>query len=123
MGNSAVDVTALAIGAAVALLVVGVLAWALRGDDARRGWLAAAGLFLGLTAIGVVDLVRYSPRETPFGIVAIGALVPVLGTFGLLRGTRTVRPWIRWPLAFLTAFLLVFGGLLLGAMVARWLPV
>ena len=122
MGNSAVDVTALVLGVGIALLITGALGWALRAGDTRRGWIAAGGLFAGLTALGVIDLLRYSPRETPFGIVVIGALVPVLGTLGFVRATRSVRPWIRWPLAFLIAFLLVFGGLLLGATVARWLP-
>lgn len=123
MGNSALDLTALGLGAGIALLVTGALGWALRGGDTRRGWLVAAGLLVGLTAIGAFDLLRHSPRETPFGIVGVGALLVVLGTLGFIRATRSVRPWIRWPLAFLLAFLLVFGGLLLGATVARWLPV
>lgn len=122
MGNSAIDVTALVVGAIIALMVTGALGWALRSGGTRRGWMGAGGLFLALTALGVIDLLRHSPRETPFGIVIIGALLPVLGTLGLLRATRSVRPWIRWPLAFLLAFVLVFGGLLLGAAVSRWLP-
>ena len=122
MENSAVDLTALLVGAAVAIAVTGTLGWALRGDDTRRGWLAAGALFVALTAIGALDLLRHSPRETPFGIVAVAALLLVLGTLGLLRATRSVRPWIRWPLTVSVAFLLVFGGLLLGATVARWLP-
>ena len=122
MGNSAVDVTALVVGVVIALVITGALGWALHPGDTRRGWMAAGGLFLALTALGVIDLLRHSPRETPFGIVIIGALVPVLCTLGLLRATRSVRPWIRWPVAFVLAFVLVFGGLLLGAAVARWLP-
>lgn len=122
MGNSAVDFPAILVGTVIALVVTGVLGWALRGGETRRGWLVAAALYAALTAIGVIDLLRYTPRETPYGIVAIAALLPVIGTLGLLRATRTVRPWIRWTLAFLLAFLLLFGGLLLGAMMARWLP-
>ena len=123
MGNSALDLTALVVGAIIALVVTGALGWALRREHTRRGWLVAAGLFAGLTAIGALDLLRHSPRETPFGIVGVGALLVVLGTLGFLRATRSVRPWIRWPLAFVLAFLFVFGGLLLGAAVSRWLPI
>ena len=122
MGSSAVDVTAIAVGAAVALLITAALVFALRDGDTRRGWLVAAGLFVALTALGVVDLLRHTPRQTPLSMVALGTALPVLGTLGLLRATRRVRAWIRWILAWLTAVLLLFGGLLLGATIARWLP-
>jgi hypothetical protein len=122
MGNSAVDFLALGAGAGVALVIAAGLVLALRGDDARRGWIAATALFAALVALGVVDLLRHEPRETRFSNGAIGIALPVLGTLGILRGTRRVRPWIRWILAFLTAFVLVFAGFLLGAVLARFLP-
>jgi hypothetical protein len=122
MGSSAVDFIALGTGAAVALLITVGLGLALRDDNTRRGWIVAGALFAVLCAIGIVDLLRHSPRETHFSNVVIGFLVPVLGTLGILRGTRRVRPWIRWVVAYLTAFLLLFAGFLLGATFARFLP-
>ena len=122
MGSSAVDFIALGTAAAVALVIVVVLALALRDDRPRRGWIVAGLLFAALCALGIIDLLRYSPRETTFSNVVIGFLVPVLGTLGIMRGTRRVRPWIRWVVGYLTAFLLVFAGFLLGATVARFLP-
>jgi hypothetical protein len=122
MGSSAVDFIAVGTGAAVALLIVVALVLALREDNARRGWIVAGALFVVLSAAGIADLLRHSPRETPISNVLIGVLVPVLGTLGILRATRRVRPWIRWSVAYLTAFLLVFAGFLLGATLARFLP-
>ena len=122
MGNSAADPLALAVGAALAVVIVAVLAFAMRRDSMRQGWIAAAGLFVGLSAIGAVDLARHAPRETPFSTVLVGVAVPVLGTLALLRGMHRVRPWIRWPIAFVAAFALVFAGFLLGATLAPYLP-
>ena len=122
MGNSALDVTALVIGVVVALVITGVLAWAVRAGSHRRAWITAGILFVGLVALGVVDLLRYSPRETPFSTVIIGFAVPVLGATGLLLATTHVRPWIRYPVIVLITFLLVFAGLLLGATLTRWIP-
>lgn len=122
MGNSALDVAALVIGVVVALAITGALAWSLRDGSVRRGWITAGVLFLVLTALGVVDLLRYSPRETPFSTVIVGFAVPVLGATGLLIATTRVRPWIRYAATFVVAFLLVFAGLLLGATLTRWLP-
>jgi hypothetical protein len=122
MGNSAVDPIALAVGVGLALVITVALVLALRGDNARRGWIVAAALVAALSALGAVDLLRHEPRETPFSNLVIGVVLPVLGTLGILRGTRTVRPWIRWVLAWITAFLLVFAGFLLGAVLASYLP-
>lgn len=122
MGSSAVDIPVIILTAVVAAMITGVLAWALRDGNARRGWLAAAGLVVALLVMGVVDLLRHSPRETPFTLLVVGVVPPVLGALGILRGTRRMRPWLRWLLAFGTALLLLFGGFLLGAVVSRWLP-
>lgn len=122
MGNSALDVTALVIGVVVALAITGALSWAVRDGSHRRAWITAGILFLALTVLGVVDLLRYSPRETPFSTVIIGFAVPVLAATGLLLATTHVRPWIRYPVVFLITFLLVFAGLLLGATLTRWIP-
>lgn len=122
MSDSAVDATAIVVAASAGAVIAGVLHYAVRGDDARRGWVAAATLFGGLVALGAADLMRHSPRETQFLTVVIGVALPVLGTLGLVRGTRRVRAWLRVLLAFLTATLLLFGGFLLGAVLSRWLP-
>lgn len=124
MGNSAVDVPALVVGAFAALGIALTLEWALRGEQYRRGWLAAGALFAALTTLGVVDLlVAPPPRETPFFSLVLGVGLPVLGTLALHRGTRRVRPWIRIPIATTVAFVLLMGGFLLAAAAARWLPV
>lgn len=123
MGNSALDVTAIVLGAAIALAITAALGWALRDGNKKRGWLTAGVVFGVLVLLGVVDLLRHSPRETPFSTVVVGVALPVLGTLGILFGTRRVRTWLRWTLAFATAFLLVFGGLLLGTVLTRWIPV
>ena len=122
MGNSALDLTAIIIAAAVALVITVVFWWRLRDGDRRSGWIAAGALAVILTALGIVDLMRAPVRETPVSTVIFGMCLPTLGTLGILLATARVKPWIRWPLAFLTAFVLLFGGLLLGAVLSRWLP-
>ena len=120
---SIVDVPALLISIIVALAITVALMVAHRGDNHRRGWLAAGGVSAALIAIGLIDLLRVTPRETNIGAVIVGAALPVLGALGMIRGTRRVRPWIRWPMVFLTAYALLFGGLLIGATLAsRLLP-
>src|SRR5688500_8175243 len=108
MGNSALDVTAVTIGALIALAITGTLAWALRDGSLRRGWIVAGIVFAVLTALGVVDLLRYSPRETAFSTVVIGMAIPVLGALGLLIGTKRVRPWLRYAVTLIAAFVLLF---------------
>lgn len=122
MGNSALDVTALVIGAVVALVITGGLGWAVRDGTVRRGWLAAGALFAVLTLLGVVDLLRYSPRETAFSTVVIGMAVPVSSALGLLLATKRVRAWLRYTVVYLASFVLIFAGFLLGATLTRWLP-
>lgn len=122
MGNATMDIPALLVAMGVATAITAVLAWALRDGDSRRGWIAAGALTGVLLVIGVGDLVRHSPRETPFTLLLLGVVPPVLGALGVLRGTRRLRPWLRLPLVYATALLLLFGGFLLGAVVSRWLP-
>ena len=123
MNASAVDGVALLVAALVALVVAGTLILADRGDSHRRAWVAAGVLFLGITAAGVVDLLRSTPRETYVSTVASGALLCVLGSVGMVRGTTRVRPWIRWPLVAVMALVLLLAGLLAGAaFVSRLLP-
>jgi hypothetical protein len=45
----------------------------------------------------------------------VGGTLPVVGALGMIRGTRAVRPWLRWPMVFVTTLVLLFAGLLLGA--------
>lgn len=119
-----VDLPALLIAIGIALLITVALMRAHAVENHRRGWITAAILAAALSIIGVIDLLRATPRETHISTVIVGAALPVLGALGMIRGTRGVRPWIRWPLVFLTAFLLLFGGLLIGATFAsRLLPI
>lgn len=120
--NSAVDIPALLLAIAVSVVIAAALLLAHRGGT-RRGWIAAGVLAVALMAAGVADLMRVPPRETHISTVASGVLLSVLGTLGIVRGTRRVRPWVRWALTIVAALVLLLGGLLLGAaLVSRFLP-
>ena len=122
--SSVVDLPALLVSVLVALAITVTLMVAHRGDNHRRGWIAAGGVTVVLIAIGLIDLLRVSPRETNVGAVLVGVALPVLGALGMIRATRRVRPWIRWLMVFFTAYALLFGGLLIGATVAsRLFPI
>jgi len=122
--NAVVDVPALSIAILVALAITVALMRAHAVENHRRGWITALILAASLAAIGVIDLVRVTPRETNIATALVGAALPVLGALGMIRGTRRVRPWIRWPMVFLTAFALLFAGLLIGATLAsRLFPI
>ena len=123
MHSSVIDLPALLLAVAIAALITGVLLFAHRGDNHRRGWLTALALAGGLTLIGVLDLATHSPRQTQFATVIIGAILPVLGALGMIRGTRHVTPWIRATLIFATTLVLLFAGLLISAtLFTRILP-
>ena len=115
MDTSAIDLPALTLAAIIALAITLLLWAAQRGDNSRRGWLVAAVITAVLLATGLIDLLRAKPRETHVAAVLLGASLPVLGSAGLVRGTRRVRPLVRWPLVFLTAVVLLLAGVLLGA--------
>ena len=106
---------AIATSFAIAVLIT-VAMWIAHGRlERRRFWLSAAALTALLTAIGVVDLLAASPRETPFTTVIFGAALPVFGVAGLIRATRLLPTWVRLPLAYVVAVILLYGGLLIGA--------
>jgi hypothetical protein len=122
--NAVVDVPALIVSVFVALAITVTLMLAHRGDNHRRGWLAAGGISVVLIAIGLIDLLRATPRETNLGAVVVGIALPVVGALGMIRATRRVRPWVRCLMVFFTAYALLFGGLLIGATVAsRLFPI
>jgi hypothetical protein len=122
--SSVVDVPALLVASIIALVITVMLMRAHAVESHRGGWITAGVLAAALTAMGATDLLLSTPRETNFATVIVGAVLPVLGALGMIRGTRGVRPWIRWPLVFLVAFVLLFGGLLIGATFAtRLLPI
>ena len=119
-----VDLPALLTAISVALVITLALRIAHRGENHRRGWITAGILAAALAGLGILDLLRVQPREMQLATVIVGAALPVLGALGMIRGTRPVRWWIRWPLVFVTAFLLLFGGLLIGATLAsRLFPI
>jgi UDP-N-acetylmuramyl pentapeptide phosphotransferase/UDP-N-acetylglucosamine-1-phosphate transferase len=124
MEHSVLDLPALFLTIVIAVVVAGVTIAAHDDANARRGWLAALALAIVLIALGVIDLVREQPRETHLATVVLGAALPIIGAIGTMRGTKRVsRRWIRWPLIFLAAFLLLYVGALLGAaLVPRVLP-
>jgi hypothetical protein len=122
--HSVLDYPALFLAIALAVLVSAVMIWAHGNTNKRRGWIAAAGLFVVLIALGVLDLQRQQTRDTHLATVILGASLSVLGAMGTIRGTKRVtRRWIRWPMIFLATFVLLFIGLLVGAtVVPRYLP-
>lgn len=123
MDTSAFDVPALLITILIAVAIAAGLLHSDRGRNTRRVWLTAGVLWLLFSAIGVIDLALSDPRETHFTTVLVGLAIPVLGTLGIVLGTRPTRRWIRWAVTVLTAFVLLVGGLQLGATVAsRFLP-
>lgn len=112
----ALDVPALTLGLVAAVIITAVVAF-FADNGTPRDWLVAGALALLLMAIGIANLMTESPRETHIATAIVGAILPVAGATGITHGTRRVRPWIRWPIVFLTAFVLLLGGLLLGASV------
>jgi UDP-N-acetylmuramyl pentapeptide phosphotransferase/UDP-N-acetylglucosamine-1-phosphate transferase len=122
MDTAVIDFPALAIGFTISLVVTVALSRAERGGDRRRGWIVAGALAALLIAIGLVDLLRETPRQTHVATVLVGVPLPILGALGVIRATRRVRPALRWTVVFSTTFVLLFGGLLIGAaVVPRWL--
>jgi len=118
-----IDYAALVIAALIALGITAALMRAHRDDNHRRGWLTAGYVAAALISIGIADLVAAPRHEIPGATVLVGATLPVLGSVGMIRATRRVRPWVRWIMVFATAFVLLFGGLLIGATVpSRLLP-
>ena len=111
---SAPTISALIVGIVFAAIITAVIAF-FADKGTNRDWLVAGGLALLLMAIGIANLLTENPRETHIATAIVGALLPVAGATGITHGTRRVRPWIRWPVVFISSFVLLLGGLLLGA--------
>jgi UDP-N-acetylmuramyl pentapeptide phosphotransferase/UDP-N-acetylglucosamine-1-phosphate transferase len=124
MQHSVLDLPALFLAIVIAVVVTGVTIAAHDEGSTRRTWLAALALAVVLITIGVIDLVGEQPRETHLATVILGVSLPIVGAIGTMRGTKRVsRRWIRWPLIFLSAFVLLFVGALVGAtVVPRFFP-
>ena len=116
-----VDFAALALGLGVTLLITVAQIWADR-EGPRRGWLVSLSLAVALVALGLLDLLRETPRQTHLATAFAGGTLPVLAALGLVRATRRVRPWFRWPLVFVTTFVVLLAATLTGAtLVAKYL--
>lgn len=115
MDTSAIDFTALGVAAGAAAIITGVLGAASRGERWGRMWVAAAAVAIVLIAVGLADLLRERPRETHVATVLLGIPLPVVAAVGMIRATRPVRPWYRWPLVYVTALVTLFAGLFVGA--------
>jgi cytochrome bd-type quinol oxidase subunit 2 len=118
----AVDVPALLLAVVLSAAITAALAL-FADEGTHRDLAVAAGIGLVVYAIGMIDLMRETPRETHWATWIFGAALPVAGAAGLLHATRMMKRWQRMPLVFLTTFLLLFGGLLLGSsLVPRLFP-
>jgi intracellular septation protein A len=115
MNTGPIDYAALALALGVTLVIDVALGWADRDAIPRRSWLMAAALAAVLTTIGLVEILTAKPREVHMATVFTGVLAPVLGALGLIRATRRVRPWARWPIIYVSTLVLLFAGLLIGA--------
>ncbi len=124
MDTSALDIPALLVMLVVTAVITAAIALAGRGDNRRRRWLGALGVTVVLMALGLIDLLRESPRETHLATVFIGIPLPVLGAVATRAITRRLQhAWVRWLSVFLVTFVLLLSGLLIGAAIApRFLP-
>lgn len=116
MDAGAIDLLALFVTIVIALVITVALFFAQRGSQ-RRAWIIVSAIAVLLLALGLADLLRENPRQTHLATVFVGATMPVLGAFGLVRATAPMRPRFRWPFIFVSALVLLFGALLLGATV------
>ena len=108
------DLPALSLAVAIAAVITGVVAFFANGGT-RRDWLVAGGLALLIMIAGILNLLTEQPRETHIATAVVGALLPVAGSMGLSHAMRRARPWLRWLVVFLFSFVLLIGGLLIGA--------
>jgi hypothetical protein len=117
----AVDVPAITLAAVLSAAITAALGFF--GDKGtRRDWIVAGGVALAVFAIGMIDLLRETPRETFWATWIFGAGVPVAVSTAVLHSTRAMKPWVRYPTIFLITFVLLFGGLLFGSSVLpRWI--
>jgi hypothetical protein len=111
----AASVIALVLAVVIAASVTTTLIMSERPFDHRRIWRAGGILAVVLIALGLLDVFTRSPRELTPSVIVLGAATPILGSIGIIYGTRRVKPWVRWILVFVTAFLLLFVGLIFGA--------
>ena len=111
---NAVDVAALSVSVVLAAAITAIVAF-FANTGTRRDWIVAGIMAVVLMAAGIINLLGETPRETHMAMAVVGALFPVAGAVGLARGMRRVRPWLRWTVIFLAAFVLLLGGMLLGA--------
>ena len=122
MDAGAFDFSAMIVAILVSLAITVAFFFAERRTR-RFAWMTAGVLAAALVSIGVIDLLRATPRETHLATVFVGGVAPVLGALALARATAPMRPYFRWPLVFLVTLVLLFGALLFGAAVMpRYLP-
>ena len=121
--KSVIDVSALLVSLLVAAGITAALLFAFRGDNRRGAWLAAGAVAAVLIALGAADVLLHTPREQKVSTVILGVALTVLGSLGLVRGTRPLRMWYRAPLVFVVTLFLFLGSLLFAASyVSRLLP-
>ena len=110
----AVDVPAITLAVVVSAAITAVLIF-FASSGTRRDWMVAGAVSLVLMLVGIIDLLTEQPRETHLATAIVGAMLPVAGATGMSRALRHSRTWVRWLAVFVTAFLLLTAGLLVGA--------
>src|SRR5881409_781780 len=111
MDASVLDVPALLLAVFIAAAIATGLLRAYRQENKRRAWIVAGVLAAVLTALGAFDLLRQNWHDIHPAAAFVGSALPVLGALGMVRGTRGVRMWLRWPMVFAVALVLLFSGL------------
>lgn len=112
----AVDLTALSLSIVISAVITAVVI-RFASTGTRRDWAVAGILALVLMIAGIAELLTEQPRETHLATWIVGAVLPVAAATGIARALRSSRTWVRWLSVFMTAFLLLVAGLLIGASV------
>ena len=113
--RAVIDFPALGTGLLIAAGISAGLLLAHRDGNNKRGWAMGAGLVILLSVVAALDLARESPRETNVSTPVIAVGVATLASLGMVRATHRMRMRYRAPLVFVTAFVLLLGGLLFAA--------
>lgn len=113
--RSVIDLPALMIALVVAAVLAASLLYADRGNRHRRSWAVAGILALALIVLSAIEILPHGPLTPKLSTPIVASILDTLATLGMVRATRRVPMWARALLVFVTALVMLLGGLLLGA--------